>query len=44
MNMDEPVWDVTVFKNRDRLLDGKMAREFLGEVMRQAQEKKLTSR
>jgi hypothetical protein len=45
MNMDEPVWDVTVFtKNRDRLLDGKMAREFLGEVVRQAQEKKLTSR
>jgi transposase len=44
MNMDEPVWDVTVFtKNRDRLLDGDVAREFLGEVVRQAQEKKLTS-
>lgn len=44
MNMEEPVWDVTVFtKNRDRLLDGDMAREFLGEVVRQAQEKKLTS-
>lgn len=43
--MDEPVWDVTVFtKNRDRLLDGDMAREFLGAVVRQAQEKKLTSR
>ena len=27
MNLDEPVWDVTVFtKNRDRLLDGDVAR------------------
>ena len=44
MNMDEPVWDVTVFtKNRDRLLDGDVAREFLYEVVKQAQEKKLTS-
>jgi hypothetical protein len=37
MNLDEPVWDVTVFaKNRDRLLDGDVAREFLMEVVRQA--------
>jgi transposase len=44
MNLDEPVWDVTVFtKNRDRLLDGDVAREFLGEVVRQAQEKGMTS-
>lgn len=44
MNLDEPVWDVTVFtKNRDRLLDGDVAREFLYEVVRQAQEKNLTS-
>jgi len=44
MNMDEPVWDVTVFtKNRDRLLDGDVAREFLCEVVQQAQDKKLTS-
>jgi transposase len=44
MNLDEPVWDVTVFtKNRDRLLDGDVAREFLREVVRQAQEKNLTS-
>ena len=44
MNLDEPVWDVTVFtKNRDRLLDGDVAREYLCEVVRQAQEKKLTS-
>jgi transposase len=44
MNLDEPVWDVTVFtKNRDRLLDGDVAREFLGKVVKQAQEKDLTS-
>ena len=44
MNLEEPVWDVTVFtKNRDRLLDGDVAREFLSEVVRQAQEKNLTS-
>src|SRR5437764_12335753 len=44
MNLDEPVWDVTVFtKNRDRLLDGDVAREFLCEVVNQAQEKNLTS-
>ena len=44
MNMEGPVWDVTVFtKNRDRLLDGDVAREFLCEVVKQAQEKKLTS-
>ena len=44
MNLDEPVWDVTVFtKNRDRLLDGDVAREFLCEVVRQAQENDLTS-
>lgn len=30
-------------KNRDRLLDGDVAREFLWEVVRQAQQKKLTS-
>src|SRR5256885_14569309 len=39
MNLDEPVWDVTVFtKNRDRLLDGDVAREFLCEVVNQARE------
>src|ERR1039457_1074131 len=39
MNLDEPVWDVTVFtKNRDRLLDGDAAREFLCEVVEQARE------
>src|SRR5213595_334334 len=44
MNLDEAVWDVTVFtKNRDRLLDGDVAREFLCEVVSQAQETNLTS-
>jgi transposase len=44
MNLEEPVWDVTVFtKNRDRLLDGDVAREFLSEVVNQAQEKNITS-
>ena len=44
MNLDEPVWDVTVFtKNRNRLLEGEVAREFLSEVLKQAQEQNLTS-
>lgn len=44
MNLDEPVWDVTVFtKNRNRLLEGDVAREFLSEVVQQAQSKGLTS-
>jgi len=44
MNLDEPVWDVTVFtKNRNRLLEGDVAREFLCEVLAQAQANGLTS-
>jgi transposase len=44
MNLDEPVWDVTVFtKNRNRLLEGDVAREFLCEVIAQAQAQGLTS-
>ena len=44
MNLDEPVWDVTVFtKNRNRLQEGDVAREFLSEVVQQAQSKGLTS-
>src|SRR5215469_16723720 len=44
MNLDEPVWDPTVFtKNRDRLLEGDVAREFLTEVVEQAQARGLTS-
>ncbi len=34
LSMDAPVWDVTVFtKNRDRLLEGDIARNFLAEVL-----------
>src|SRR3954453_19186550 len=44
LSMDEEVWDVTVFtKNRDRLLDGEVAREFLLQGVSQAQGKGLTS-
>ncbi len=44
MNLDEPVWDATVFtKNRNRLLEGDVACEFLCEVVSQAQAKGLTS-
>jgi transposase len=44
MNLDEPVWDVTVFtKNRNRLLESDVAREFLSEVLNQAREQNLTS-
>jgi IS5 family transposase len=44
MNLDEPVWDATVFtKNRNRLLEADVAREFLHEVVKQAQVKGLTS-
>lgn len=44
MNLEEPVWDATVFtKNRNRLLEGDVAREFLGEVVSEAQAKGLTS-
>ena len=44
MNLEEPVWDVTVFtKNRDRLLEGNVAREFLKQVLEQARAKGLTS-
>jgi len=45
MNMDEPVWDVTVFsKNRRRLLDGDIAQAFLGKVVEQAGKQDLLSR
>lgn len=44
MSLEEPVWDVTVFtKNRNRLLEGDVAREFLAQVVQQATDKGLTS-
>jgi len=44
LNIDDPVWDATVFsKNRDRLLDGAVAAKFLAAVMAQPRVKKLAS-
>jgi transposase len=44
LNMDEPVWDVTVFtKNRDRLLKADVAKQFFGLVVEQAQTLNLMS-
>jgi len=44
LSMDEQVWDATVFtKNRDRLLDGKVAEIFFDEVLAQADEHRLLS-
>jgi transposase len=44
MNLDEEVWDPTSFtKNRERLLDADVAREFLSQIVKQAHEKGWTS-
>lgn len=44
LNMDEPVWDPTVFtKNRDRLLAGDVAQAFFEAVKRQAEAQGLLS-
>jgi IS5 family transposase len=44
LNMDHPIWDVTVFtKNRERLLDGDIAEAFFQAVLRQARERGLLS-
>jgi len=44
MNMDEPVWDPTVFtKNRDRLLEHEVAKVFFAQVWKQAEQANLTS-
>src|ERR1700680_97102 len=44
LNMDEPVWDPTVFnKNRQRLLDGEVATAFLERVVALAQQRRLLS-
>jgi transposase len=44
MDMDAPVWDVTVFtKNRDRLLEGDIARGFLAAILIDPQVKPLLS-
>jgi transposase len=44
LNLDDPVWDATVFtKNRDRLLEAEVAKDFLARVVGQAREKGWTS-
>ena len=44
LNLDDPVWDATVFtKNRDRLLEGEVAKEFLARVVAEARAKGWTS-
>ena len=44
LNADDDVWDATVFtKNRDRLLEADIAKEFLAWVVEQARAKGLTS-
>jgi len=44
LNMDDAVWDATVFtKNRDRLLEAELAKEFLARVVAQARDKGWTS-
>lgn len=44
LNADDPVWDATTFtKNRDRLLEADVAKEFLACVVEQARANGLTS-
>ncbi len=44
LNMDDAVWDVTVFtKNRDRLLEGEVAQAFFEQVLAQARAAALLS-
>src|SRR5262245_23681845 len=44
LNMDDPIWDPTVFtKNRQRLLDGDVATAFLKQVVAQAEQRGLLS-
>src|SRR5246127_5229961 len=39
LNLEEPVWDVTVLtKNRERLLDGNIARAFFDQVLAPARQ------
>jgi transposase len=44
LNIDDPVWDATVFtKNRKRLLQAEVAQSFLAEVLAQARSRGLLS-
>jgi Transposase domain (DUF772) len=44
LNMDDPIWDVSVFtKNRQRLLDGEVAEACFDAVLAQARDRQLLS-
>jgi transposase len=44
LGMDEPVWDATTFsKNRERFIDGEVARRFFEEVLGEARKRDLMS-
>jgi transposase len=44
LDLDAPIWDVTVFtKNRDRLLEGEVATAFFEQVLAQAKAQRLLS-
>jgi len=44
LNLDDPVWDATVYcKNRDRLLKGEVAQAFFEEVLKLARQQDLLS-
>jgi transposase len=44
LNLDDKLWDATVFtKNRERLLEGDVANEFLAHIVEQARANGLTS-
>jgi transposase len=44
LNMDDEIWDMTVFtKNRERLLDGPVVEAFFQAVLKQAREQNLLS-
>ena len=44
LNMDDPIWDATVFsKNRERLLKGEVAQAFFQQVLQLARQKDLLS-
>src|SRR6266496_2011730 len=44
LNMDDPIWNATVFsKNRQRLLDGDISEAFFAAVLKQARQRDLLS-
>jgi transposase len=44
LGIDEPVWDATTFsKNRERFIDGEVARRFFDQVLAEARQRNLVS-